>query len=256
MTRAPYNGVTGTSTPSTPSSLQTRTSSGRRCAAMLSLASATERIRWLESGAREDRPDALDFLMARGFEPEDRVEKSELSLDQFKSGNWNHERTAPARAGTAIHSLRVAMDRYPDWRHRLWSLEQRLYQDVPATVPVRPLDFRHWLVQRLDNPGFNPAACWIACDQSTGDWIGLTDLVTVDGAAQGLDTGFTGIERSRRRKGLATALKLHAIDWARDAGYGHIRTDNGSNNPMYRLNLKLGFKPRPAWIGMVCECPG
>ena len=47
---------------------------------LLSLATITERIRWLESGAREDRPDALDFLRARGFEPEDRVEKSELAL--------------------------------------------------------------------------------------------------------------------------------------------------------------------------------
>ena len=223
---------------------------------LLSLAAATERIRWLESGAREDRPDALAFLKARGFVPEARIEKSELSLARFKFEDWLHARTAPAKAGAAIHSLGVAIDRYPDWQHRLWSLEQRLYQDVPATVPVRPPDFRHWLVQRLDSPGFNPATCWIACDQSTGDWLGITDLVAIDGAAKGLDTGFTGIERIWRRKGLATALKLQAIEWACDERYEYIRTDNGSNNPMYRLNLKLGFTPRPAWISLICECSG
>lgn len=223
---------------------------------LLSLASITERIHCLESGAREDRPDALAFLTARGFVPEARIEKSELSLDGFEPGNWQHERTTPSEAGAAICSLHEATERYPDWQHRLWRLEQRLYRDVPSPVSFRPLDFRQWLRQRVDSPGFNPAACWIALDQTTGDWIGVTDLVAADGNTGILDTGFTGMERSWRRKGLATALKLQAIEWARKEGYKYIRTDNGSHNPMYHLNLKLGFRPRPSWIGLVRQGPG
>ncbi len=223
---------------------------------LLSLASITERIRWLEAGAREDRPDALDFLMAREFEPEARVEKSELALGGFNPGHWQHKRTAPSKVGAAICSLQEATERYSDWQQRLWRLEHRLYQDVPSAVSFRPLEFRHWLAQRMDSPGFSPNACWLALNQATGEWIGFTNLLEETGYLRGLDTGFTGVERDWRRKGLATALKLHAIEWALNEGYKYIRTDNGSNNPMYRLNLKLGFTPRPAWIGMVCEYPG
>ena len=221
---------------------------------LLSLAAVTERIRWLESGAREDRPDALAFLTARGFVPEARIEKSELALGRFEFRNWRHEGTAPTKAGAALCSLHEAMDRYPDWQQRLWHLEQRLYRDVPAAVSFRPLDFPQWVRQRVNAPGFNPAACWIALDQASGDWIGMTDLVEADGGVGILDTGFTGMERGWRRQGLATALKLHAIQWARAEGYEYIRTDNGSDNPMYRLNLKLGFTPRPAWISLVRAC--
>lgn len=223
---------------------------------LLSLAMITERIRWLESGAREDRPDALDFLMARGFEPEVRVEKSELALARFNPGHWQHKRSAPSKVGAAICSLQEAMARYPDWQQRLWRLEHRLYRDVPSAVSFRSLEFHHWLAQRMDSPGFSPHACWLALNQATGDWIGFTNLLEETGYLGGLDTGFTGVERDWRRKGLATALKLHAIEWALNEGFEHIRTDNGSNNPMYRLNLKLGFKPRPAWIGLICEQPG
>ena len=58
---------------------------------LLSLASITERIQCLESGAREDRPDALAFLTARGFVPEARIEKSELPLTASNpaTGNTN-----------------------------------------------------------------------------------------------------------------------------------------------------------------------
>lgn len=54
--------------------------------------------------------------------------------------------------------------------------------------------------------------------------------------------------RSHRRKGIATALKLRAINFAKGYGAKVIETDNEENNPMYYLNMKLGFRPRPAWL--------
>lgn len=47
-----------------------------------------------------------------------------------------------------------------------------------------------------------------------------------------------------RRIGLATAMKVHAIDHAKnEMGAERIKTSNISTNPMLDLNLKFGYKP-------------
>ena len=63
-----------------------------------------------------------------------------------------------------------------------------------------------------------------------------------------LETGLTGVLRSHRRKGLALAMKLHVIRFAQEFGAEVIETENEENNPMYNINMLLGFQPRPAWL--------
>ena len=48
-----------------------------------------------------------------------------------------------------------------------------------------------------------------------------------------------------RRKGIATALKIKAIEKLLQKGVTEVRTDNEENNPMYKINVALGFKPVP-----------
>jgi mycothiol synthase len=43
-------------------------------------------------------------------------------------------------------------------------------------------------------------------------------------------------------------LKVCSARYAQQHGYRYITTDNEENNPMYRLNLQLGFEPLPAWV--------
>jgi len=63
-----------------------------------------------------------------------------------------------------------------------------------------------------------------------------------------LETGLTGVHRDYRRQGLALALKSQAIEVVQQLGARIILTSNEENNPMYRLNLKLGFEAQPADI--------
>jgi len=56
-----------------------------------------------------------------------------------------------------------------------------------------------------------------------------------------LHVAFTGVVPSHRRQGLATALKIMGINFAKKAGYKRIRTGNEENNPMLTLNKKSGF---------------
>ena len=54
-----------------------------------------------------------------------------------------------------------------------------------------------------------------------------------------------GVLRKFRRQGIATALKIRAIEILQDKGIKEIRTDNEENNPMYKINVALGFEPVP-----------
>ena len=54
--------------------------------------------------------------------------------------------------------------------------------------------------------------------------------------------------RAHRRQGIATAMKVRAIGFAKEYGAKIVETDNEENNPMYFLNLKLGFESQPAWL--------
>ena len=58
-------------------------------------------------------------------------------------------------------------------------------------------------------------------------------------------TGGLGVLKKFRRKGIATAIKIKAIEKLLKKGIKEIRTDNEENNPMYKINVALGFKPVP-----------
>ena len=61
-------------------------------------------------------------------------------------------------------------------------------------------------------------------------------------------TGGLGVIRDYRRKGIATAIKIHALKRLLKNGVLEVRTDNEENNPMYKINVALGFKPEPYGI--------
>jgi hypothetical protein len=86
-----------------------------------------------------------------------------------------------------------------------------------------------------------PDACFIA---KRGDhYIGFSDLNQLEPIPKGITHGFTGVEREYRRKGVATALKLRAISYARERGFQTIRAFNSpSQVEMIALNEKLGFR--------------
>ena len=58
-------------------------------------------------------------------------------------------------------------------------------------------------------------------------------------------TGSLGVLRKYRRRGIATALKVKAFEKLREKGIKQVRTDNEENNPMYKINVALGFTPEP-----------
>jgi len=200
----------------------------------------------LMSDTREDKADAVRFLTKRGFKQIMREPVSHLDVVTFDPSRFPGIPTKMDDLGIRIQSLTEIQAVDSDWKRRLWDLEWKLLQDVPSPDPFTQRTFENYEKQVLGSPGFNADAQFIATD--AGQWVGLSALWKAQAEPEKLYTGLTGVVRSHRRKGIATALKLRAINFAKGYSARVIETDNEENNPMYYLNMKLGFRPRPAWL--------
>ena len=79
-----------------------------------------------------------------------------------------------------------------------------------------------------------------------GQYIGSTYLAVYSKSEpKKAWTDNLGVIKEFRRMGLATALKIRAIESLLNKGITEIRTDNEKNNPMYKINEALGFKSVP-----------
>jgi mycothiol synthase len=126
-------------------------------------------------------------------------------------------------------------------------IESEAILDVPGPFPQAPVTFEAWMAANVELPGFLPAGSFVALldDQPVG-YAGLTRS-----DASLAEHLLTGVLRTARRRGIATAVKQAQIAWARNAGYKQLVTWTSSrNDPMRATNLKLGYAERPASIAV------
>src|SRR5438309_10262308 len=102
----------------------------------------------------------------------------------------------------------------------------------------------------MKNPNLIPQAYMIAKD---GDkYVGTSVVWRLKKDPRSLYQCLTGVLREYRGKGIAVALKLKGLDFARKHGLDNILSFNASTNEgMLRINMKLGFKRNLAWL--TCE---
>jgi mycothiol synthase len=206
----------------------------------------------LATEMREDRTAQVEFLLARGFVAVMRAPKSALDVAAFDPKPYGQLEPRLAADGIAIITLAEFQQRAPDWQERLYELRWLLIQDVPSVEPPTKPNLAEFEQQVLDDPALDPEAWFLAVDTreagETGPLVGMSNLWINEPSFARLDAGLTGTLRDYRRRGIATALKLRTIQYAQERGAKTIETSNEEGNPMFQLNLQLGFKPKPAWV--------
>jgi RimJ/RimL family protein N-acetyltransferase len=147
--------------------------------------------------------------------------------------------------GIEIKTFRQLADD-ADRERKIYDLEWKLLEDVPGSEDLTQVPFEKWREDIIESPMFLPDGYFVALD---GDrYVGMSNL-WANRATDALNTGLTGVRRSHRRMGIATAMKVRAIAYARANGHPTIKTGNESNNrPMLSINERLGFVPQPAWV--------
>jgi len=193
---------------------------------------------------REDKANRLKFLADMGFKQTMREPISELEVTDYDYSRVPAAEAKVKSHGVEIWRLTELMEHDPQYREKLYELEWLIDLDVPTPDPVTKSPFEQY-IKRFDNPRFTSDGWFIAVDQ--GEYVGMSTIWLNSAVPEKLYVGITGILRSHRRKGIATALKLRTFKFVESIGGKTIETGNEENNPMYELNLALGFKPKPAW---------
>ena len=201
-----------------------------------------------DSWTREDKADAVSFLTKRGYEQVMRGQNSRLTLAEFDASKFADVVERVRESGVRIVPLTELKEEDSDWRMKLWELDWLLSLDVPEVDEPKKREFEVYCRQTFDKPTFFPEGFFVALDGD--EYVGVSMLELNLAEPTKLQTDLTGVIRSHRRKGIATALKVHALTKARTTEAQFVDTDNEEKNPMYPLNVKLGFKPTPGWVHM------
>lgn len=195
----------------------------------------------LTSEIREDFPDAIRFAEKHGFSIERHLYESTLDLESFDLSQW---RAAVERVeAQGIHFVTLAdFNDSQEARRKLYEVNYITSLETPGYdgdwMPFDEFE-QHICGAEWYRPSGQMGA--VLGEQ----WVGMAAvrLIPESGGAYNL---MTGVLKEYRGRGIAQALKVKAIDYAKKNGAKYIRTHNNSKNlPMLAVNRKLGYLPQP-----------
>lgn len=196
---------------------------------------------WLYNGNKFMK----DFYKKNGFEISLVEYLSIISLSEFEKEEFGDSLKRFKKNSFTIKTIKELQEYVPDWETKFFSLSQKVELDVPTdTEPNEDKD--HWRADNL-TPWFKPEDVYIVLDGEK--WVALSSYDRGDRKTDTVSTELTGVLPEYRRKSICTALKIHALLDFKNKGFEKVFTSNEENNPMYEINLKLGFKTIGTEIG-------
>jgi GNAT superfamily N-acetyltransferase len=202
------------------------------------------------SEAKENELYRTRLLEDSNFELKMRLPRSQLDVIRFDTAAYNDLMAQLVHQGFEFITLTDALKRDSNWQKNVWQMFTIIELDVPTPDPVQTTPFEEY-ARYYEGELFRPDSWAIALDstqEGAQRYVGLCVVNMMPARPDTLFAGITGVVPTHRRRKIATILKVCSVKYARQHGYRYIYTDNEENNPMYTLNLRLGFEPLPAWV--------
>lgn len=203
----------------------------------------------VQASVREEHKDAVAFLVKRGFKEALRFWELWLDVAEVDTRKFSATVERVKAQGIVIVTLAEERRLNPSCLRSLYDLQREIGKEVPISghFTFAPFDdFVRW----FERSNFLPDAFFIA--KKGSEYIGISNLTLMRvGETDCLYQAQTGILAKYRRRKIATALKIAAIEYAQRNGFRFIVTHNTSESKnMLALNEKLGFKRRLGIVKM------
>ena len=207
----------------------------------------------LEAATASNMPRAVRFLEDRGYELKTIEYSSMLDLNQFEPNDWASYVERSQQTGVEIIDHHQMVERFPDtWAQKLYDCNTAIHHDIPWHDVSTDPPFDLWLQRHNSHDDRINEAYLVAVDGD--ELVGVTMLFRSKATPDSIFTGMTGVKRSHRRKGIAIALKVQSLGWAKynlknSVGKApNVMTENEENNPMYAINERMGFVRQPDFL--------
>lgn len=184
-----------------------------------------------------------ELIAAKGYDITQRAPVSRLMLDEFEAAPFE-AKIASVRSQGFRFATASDLDREGwDWELGLFESIKEINADVPRTFVMAeiPLETHREIMRKRDHD-----LMFFALDGQ--HIVGYSRVAITEMTPELAETGISGALRAYRRRGIVTALKVMGIEALKGRGVKSLLTDNDEKNPMYQLNLQLGFKPAWTWL--------
>lgn len=198
----------------------------------------------LLSTTRENRPHEIAWLEQHGFTVKQRTWEMRLELSAFLPEAWIAALERVRTEGYVLKPL-SAFEDTPEFRQALYQCWLECRRDVPRPGATTEPSFEQFSHREFGSTYLARDGYWVAVAPD-GELVALSTLWKTEETSV-LYTGLTGTARAHRQSGLALALKVASLEWARRAGYTRVVTWNEQGNEtILAINVRLGFAQRPA----------
>jgi GNAT superfamily N-acetyltransferase len=201
----------------------------------------------IQTNVSEQMPESIAFLTRRGFREAHREWESRVDPQKFDPQPFRHYVERMGSYGIQVATLAQLKESDPDWLPKLYDLHTTVERDAPSSDSYTPPSQEYFLRSEIEAPASLPDAFFVAVegDRYIGESYAMRDLTDPASLYQGL----TGVRREHRGKGIALALKVLVLEYAKSRECSVLKTWNSTlNQPMLAINGKLGFVGHSAWI--------
>ena len=205
---------------------------------------AAQAAKAIHVAIREGCEDGMRFAQQRGFIVTSF--SSELALDLTTFDERHFSGVVQRPQGIRFTSM-AELGNTEEVQRRLYALNSATSLDIPDATQAPWATFEAFQNAVCNQPWFRPAGQLLAIDEATDEWAGMCAMNTAQNGERVIAYNLhTGVDRRYRGRGIALALKVLGIRYAREKGAVQIRTHNHPKNaPMLAINHRLGYRAQP-----------